>query len=74
MNDQATYEISVMGVLGERWAEWFPDMGFTQDVQHGLPVTHIRGPVQDQSGLLGMLQTLVNLGLHILLVRRVEWE
>ncbi len=73
MNDRATYEILVMGTLGERWAEWFQGLTIQQEEQDGAHVTHICGLVQDQSSLLGMLQTLINLGLPILLVKRLEW-
>ncbi len=74
MNDKARYEILVMGALSERWAEWFQGMTIRQDHQNGVIVTQICGLVPDQSSLLGMLQTLINLGLPILLVKRLEWE
>jgi hypothetical protein len=73
MNDQATYEILVMGALSERWAEWFQGMTIQQEIQNGAHVTEICGLVQDQSSLIGMLQTLINLGLPILLVKRLTW-
>ncbi len=73
MNDKAGYEILVMGTLGERWTEWFHGMTIRQELQNGANITHICGLVPDQSSLIGMLQTLVNLGLPILLVKRLEW-
>ncbi len=73
MNDRATYEILVMGTLGERWAEWFQGMTIRQELRNDARVTQICGLVQDQSSLMGMLQTLINLGLPILLVKRLEW-
>ncbi len=74
MNDSATYQIYVMGTLGERWQEWFPGMSFQPEMQQGAQLTCLSGQVPDQSSLIGMLQTLVNLGLPILLVKRTEWE
>jgi hypothetical protein len=74
MNDKGTYEILVMGVLSERWAEWFQGMTIQEEERDGTHVTHIFGVVPDQSGLIGMLQTLINLGLPILLVKRLDWE
>ena len=74
MNDKAAYEILVMGTLSERWAEWFQGMTIRQDHQNGASVTQICGLVPDQSSLMGMLQTLINLGLPILLVKRMKWE
>jgi hypothetical protein len=73
MNDRAAYEILVMGALSERWAEWFQGMAIQQELQNGAYVTQICGLVPDQSSLIGMLQTLINLGLPILLVKRLEW-
>ena len=73
MNDKSTYEILVMGTLSERWIEWFQGMTIRQELQDGAHVTQIYGVVPDQSSLLGMLQTLINLGLPILLVKRLEW-
>ena len=73
MNDRATYEILVMGTLDERWTEWFHGMTIRQELQNNVHVTQICGLVADQSSLLGMLQTLINLGLPILLVKRLEW-
>ncbi len=74
MDDKATYEILVMGTLSERWAEWFQSMTIQQELHHDAHVTRICGLVPDQSSLLGMLQTLINRGLPILLVKRLEWE
>jgi hypothetical protein len=73
MIDRAEYEILVLGTLSERWAEWFQGMTIRQELQNGAHVTQICGLVQDQSSLIGMLQTLINLGLPILLVKRLEW-
>ncbi len=74
MYDKAAYEILVMGTLSERWAEWFQGMSIQQELHQDAHVTRISGLVLDQSSLLGMLQTLINLGLPILLVKRLEWE
>ena len=74
MNDSATYEILVMGALSERWAEWFQGMAIRQEITDDVCTTQIIGEVTDQSSLMGMLQTLLNLGLPILLVRRLEWK
>ena len=74
MNDSATYEILVMGALSERWAEWFPGMAIRQEITNDACTTLITGEITDQSSLMGMLQTLLNLGLPILLVRRLEWK
>lgn len=72
MNDRAKYEIVVMGTLGDRWADWFPGMMIDHEEQGGNYVTRITGIVQDQSNLIGILQTLINLGLPLLLVKKQD--
>jgi hypothetical protein len=62
------YEIRVRGRLGEKIAKRFE--GFEMEVE---PVeTVLRGPVQDQSALHGVLCQIESLGLELVEVRRVE--
>jgi len=74
MKESANYEIHVLGVLGERWEEWFPGMATSREERDGKTITCLAGLVQDQSELMGILQTLANLGFPLLLVRRMEAE
>ncbi len=74
MKDKATYEISVLGTLGGHWSEWFPEIQIQNGSEQDQPITRLYGEIPDQSSLIGMLQTLVNLGLPILLVKRIDWE
>ncbi len=63
------YEIRVRGHLDPRWSAWFE--GF--EILH-LPagVTVLAGAVADQAALQGILNRIGDLGLTLLLVRRVE--
>ena len=69
------YEIRVEGRLEEDWAVWFEDMALSVETAEGGPTTTImRGPVGDRAALHGLLNRIRDLGLHLLLVRRVEAE
>jgi hypothetical protein len=65
----AIYEIVVKGNLEPRWSDWFD--GFTVTPQAD-DETLLVGPVADQPALHGLLAKVRNLGLPVLLVRRVE--
>ena len=67
----AGYEIRVEGTLGAQWAPWFD--GWT--IRAGeREETVLTGPVRDQSALFGLLAKIRDLGMPLLLVRRVEAE
>jgi hypothetical protein len=65
----AVYEIVVQGNLEPRWSDWFD--GLTITPQAG-DQTLLVGPVVDQPALHGLLAKIRDLGLPVLLVRRVE--
>jgi hypothetical protein len=68
MMGASRYEIRVRGRLGEKLAARFE--GFDMEVE---PVeTVLRGPIQDQSALHGILGQIESLGLELVEVRRVE--
>ena len=69
------YEIRVEGRLDEGWATWFEGMTLSVEVrQDGSTTTLMRGPVADRAALHGLLSRIRNLGLHLLLVRRFDWD
>ena len=74
-SDQANYEIHMKGHLGERWSLAFEGMevsaGFSSD---GSPITVLTGPVVDQSALYGLVARIRDLGLTLLLVKRLGSE
>jgi hypothetical protein len=67
--EPARYEFRVQGVLDARWSAWFDGLEVTS-VQAGQ--TTIAGPVVDQAALHGLLAKIRDLGLPLLLVRRLD--
>jgi hypothetical protein len=63
----ARYEIRVDGVLDVRWADWF---GLR--VENNGTQTVIVGLLADQPALHGLLAQIRDLGLCLLLVRRID--
>jgi hypothetical protein len=66
---QVHYEITVQGVLGSRWSDWFDGLQLTSDADGRTTIT---GPVADQAALHGLLTKIRDLGLPLLTVRRAE--
>lgn len=62
------YEIEVGAVLDPHWAAWFEGMDITVLDQQ---ITRISGPVADEAALHGILDRIGDLGIPLLLVRRL---
>lgn len=71
LTSPARYRIRVQGHLGPQWADWFA--GFSLSWQEPGE-TILVGQVVDQAALYGLLDTLRDLGLPLLEVRRLEPE
>ena len=67
----AAYQIKVKGTLGERWSDWFG--GFTITALSD-DETLLTGVVTDQPALHGLLAKVRDLGLPLLLLKRMEPE
>jgi hypothetical protein len=63
------YEIRVKGYLDARWADAFEGLQFTHESDG---TTLLRGPVVDQAALHGLLRSVRDLGLTLVLVTRLE--
>lgn len=63
------YEIRVKGVLDKQWRDWFDGFSITPQ---GDDQTLLSGRVADQAALHGVLAKIRDLGLPLLLVRRIE--
>jgi hypothetical protein len=63
----ARYEIRVDGVLDARWADWFGGLHISRDGTQ----TVIAGLLPDQPALHGLLAKVRDLGLTLVLVRRL---
>jgi len=68
-NTRETYQIEVEGHLDPKWRDWFDSFEITpQDTN----VTLLRGAVEDQAALHGLLAKIRDLGLSLLSVNRVK--
>ena len=69
----ATYRIEIQGNLGENWADRLGDMRISSNkrVDQSI-VTTLTGRLQDQAELLGVLNSLYELHLPILMVEYLE--
>lgn len=69
--DQATYRITVQGMLDARWSDWLEGMRIESTAGLGAAAqTILKGALADQSALLGVLGVLHGLGLSVI---RVEY-
>jgi hypothetical protein len=66
--DTARYEIRVRGRLGGKVAATFA--GLEAEVEPAETI--LRGPVQDQAALHGILEHIESLGLELVEVRRID--
>ena len=73
MFEPATYLISILGTLDKQWSEYCGGMTIEHViVLNQYPVTILEGLLADQSALIGVLNSLYDLGYPILLVECVE--
>jgi hypothetical protein len=69
----ASYHIELSGGLDKSWSDYLGDMSIevTQDAA-GHVITILTGSVIDQAMLMGVLNTVYNMGLSLLLVRCIN--
>ena len=67
-HERAYYQIQVQGTLDPTWSAWFDGFTISHD---GDGDTTIAGLVTDQAALYGLLSKARDLGLTLLVVRRV---
>jgi len=69
----AIYRISVQGRIDLTWSDRLEGMSISQVKDStGLPVTILEGELGDQAALAGVLNTLYELHLTVLLVKRLD--
>jgi hypothetical protein len=66
----ARYEIRVDSVLDDLWSEWFE--GLT--IENEADSTVLSGTLSDQAALHGVLNKARDLGLSVILVRRLPLQ
>jgi len=63
------FEIEVKGILDEKWSDWFDGLSVTYlDNKNTL----LRGHIQDQSALHGILSKIRDLGLTLIRLAEAE--
>ena len=65
------YKIKVRGYLDSQWSEWFDGLTVTREA---CGDTLLSGPVRDQAALYGLLKKIRDLGLPLLLVKRIDQD
>ena len=63
------HEIRVQGHLDDRWVDWLEGLALTRENDG---TTTLTGPLADQAALHGVLNTIRDLNLPIVSVRRVS--
>lgn len=71
--EPAIYRISIQGTLDKNWSNYCGGMTIEQESdQHHHAVTILTGRLADQSALVGVLNSLHDIGCPILSVERME--
>ena len=73
MFEPATYKISILGTLDKKWSDYCGGMTIEHDiVLDQYPMTTLTGQLIDQSALIGVLNSLYDMGCPIISVECVE--
>ena len=69
----ATYQITLQGRIDPGWSDRLEGMTICQTMEEAaLPVTTLEGELNDQAALAGVLNTLYELHLTVLSVKRLN--
>jgi hypothetical protein len=72
-DEPASYQICILGVLEERWADRLGGMAVTASAgPDGVPMTVLTGELADQVALSSVLQGLHRLGCTLISVQKVD--
>jgi hypothetical protein len=73
LHEPATYQIIVEGRLDQDWSDCLQGMTIsTKGTEDRQPKTTLIGQLVDQAALLGVLNTLYNLGVSLVSVERLS--
>ncbi len=70
MDEPARYEIRIAEHLDKRWATWFDGVEIVDSTESDETI--LRGEMADQPALFGVLGKIRDLGLTLILVRRLK--
>jgi len=65
-DDAACYRIKVQGTLGPSWSDYLGGLDISVKDEQGSPHTILEGELLDQAALMGVIDSLYNLGYMIL--------
>ncbi len=65
---RATYRIQIQGIITESWSAYLGNMEINKNTDKSWPVTTLLGSLQNQAELLGVLNSLYDLGYPLLYV------
>lgn len=74
LDSPAVYQIKVQGELGWQWSSYLGGMSAMTSTVSGTAQTTLLGTLNDQAMLLGILNSLYNLGFPLLDVKCVSTE
>ena len=69
LDDSAIYRIQIQGVLSAHWAEFLGGLEISIDEDLHPPVTTLSGQVVDQAALVGIINSVYDLGYPLLTVK-----
>ena len=65
-DNAACYRIKVQGTLSSNWSDYLGGLDISVKNEHGSPHTILEGELLDQAALMGVIDSLYNLGYMIL--------
>ncbi len=68
-DEPVSYQIQVQGYLSQTWADYLGSMAVSVSGQRERAVTTLSGQVMDQAALMGLLNSLYDLGFSLLSVK-----
>jgi len=73
MFEPATYRICILGTLDKQWSDYCGGMTIEHDILlNSYPVTILTGQLQDQAALVGVINSLYDMGCPLVSVECVE--
>lgn len=73
-DNPATYQISVQGKIGFTWSDLLEGMTISRTSgEAGTLITTLEGELSDQAALAGVLNTLYELHLTVISVKRLDF-
>jgi hypothetical protein len=73
MFESATYRICILGTLDKKWSDYCGGMTIKHEiVRDQYPITILTGMLVDQAALIGVINSLYDMGCPLLSVECVE--